>query len=69
MSRAINNKRFNLGGAKAYPSTNYCDFSIRHSEQITPEDLTKNFVILNLFQNLKIFGLFRIGSESINFNL
>ena len=65
MSKSCNSKCFNPRGSH---SNNFCDFASRHSEQIASEDLTKNFVILNLFQNLKIFGLFRIAFESINFN-
>ena len=54
--------------SKTFHSNNFCDFPSRHSEQIASEDFTKNFLILNLFQNLKIFGMFRIAFESINFN-
>ena len=68
MPKGSNSNRFHLGlgGAKASHSKCFSDFVIGHSEQLTPEDFTKNFVILNLFQNLKIFSLFHIGSGYIN---
>ena len=51
---------------KASHNNDSYGFANRHSEQLVAECLTENFVILNFFQNLKIFGWFRIALESIN---